>query len=105
MKSNIVDRIGFGAWQIGGSNIVDGKNIGWNDLDHEHSNRLVSMAYDAGIRFFDTSCGYGRGLSEKISRFFSNGFWQTKLCLYSIKESKCFVKGFLFLFVPAISIP
>lgn len=61
-----INQIGFGAWQLGGTNIVEGKNTGWTDLEDSESVRLVSTALDLGINFFDTSDAYGDGKSEMI---------------------------------------
>jgi aryl-alcohol dehydrogenase-like predicted oxidoreductase len=38
----------------------------WGDTDVKQANRLVDIALDAGINFFDTADVYSRGLSEEI---------------------------------------
>jgi aryl-alcohol dehydrogenase-like predicted oxidoreductase len=59
-----IKKLGFGTWQIAGENLVDGENIAWDNIDPEYSKSLLKFAYDNGIRFFDTSNGYGNGKSE-----------------------------------------
>lgn len=61
-----IEQVGFGAWQLGGSNIIEGKNAGWTDLDDSESVQLVYDALDLGVNFFDTSDAYGNGKSENI---------------------------------------
>lgn len=51
----MLPQLGFGAAGLG--NIFD-------KISEEHSAATVSAAWDAGIRYFDTSPWYGRGLSE-----------------------------------------
>jgi aryl-alcohol dehydrogenase-like predicted oxidoreductase len=57
---------GFGCWQIAGNHDVGGRPNGWGDIDQRQAQELISNALDAGIRFFDTAQGYGRGTSEQI---------------------------------------
>lgn len=59
-------KIGFGAWQIGGSNSSGGKNAGWTDISKNDSIALIQKTVEAGIHFFDTSEAYGNGLSEEL---------------------------------------
>lgn len=66
MQDNMIEKIGFGAWQIGGSNVVKGANMGWDDIDETEAVALVENAYSLGLRFYDTSCAYGKGKSELI---------------------------------------
>jgi aryl-alcohol dehydrogenase-like predicted oxidoreductase len=61
-----ISHIGFGCWQIGGSNIVSGKNIGWSSLDDIAAIALLTEAYEKGISFFDTADSYGSGKSESL---------------------------------------
>ena len=53
---------GLGCWQLGG---------GWgNPWDDDVAQEILSAAYDAGVRFFDTANVYGDGESElSIGRF------------------------------------
>lgn len=60
------DKIGFGAWQIGGELIVDGSNRGWPPLAEEEAISIIKAAFTKGIRFFDTSNSYGNGRSESL---------------------------------------
>lgn len=66
MSDSLLNKIGFGAWQIGGANWLDGKNLGWSTSDEKESITSVQKAYDFGIRFFDTAFAYGQGRSELI---------------------------------------
>lgn len=53
-----VSEIGYGAWQIGGSQ--------WGDVGERDAEAAIEAALDAGITFFDTAWAYGRGRSEKV---------------------------------------
>lgn len=59
-------KIGFGAWQIGGSNSSGGKNAGWTDISRFDAISIIQNAVEEGIHFFDTSEAYGNGLSEEL---------------------------------------
>jgi len=59
-------RLGFGSWQIGGVNFVDGRHTGWGDIDRKQAIDSVLYAIDHGISFFDTADAYGNGRSEDI---------------------------------------
>ncbi|GAB3323480.1 aldo/keto reductase [Larkinella ripae] len=59
-------RIGFGTWQFGGPNRVNGKPTGWGAVDEQQAIRAVQAALDQGINFFDTADSYGQGQSETI---------------------------------------
>jgi aryl-alcohol dehydrogenase-like predicted oxidoreductase len=52
-----ISRIGFGAWQIGGS---------WGEVDEGDAVAALNTALDAGVTFIDTADGYGAGRSEQI---------------------------------------
>jgi aryl-alcohol dehydrogenase-like predicted oxidoreductase len=55
----LVSEIGFGAWQLG--------NADWgSNLSEKEAIMLVNEAFDQGVNFFDTSPGYGMGISEEI---------------------------------------
>lgn len=66
IKQALSSRIGFGTWQFGGPNVVDGNPTGWGEVDKTEAIRAVHVALDQGINFFDTADSYGRGQSETI---------------------------------------
>jgi aryl-alcohol dehydrogenase-like predicted oxidoreductase len=61
-----VSAVGFGAWAIGGGEMVGTTAIGWGDVDDAVSKKAIFAALDAGINFFDTADIYGLGHSEQI---------------------------------------
>ncbi|MCG9971447.1 aldo/keto reductase [Christiangramia crocea] len=50
-----VSEIGFGAWAIGGGEMVGDTAIGWGDVDDEVSKKAIHRSLDLGINFFDTA--------------------------------------------------
>lgn len=48
----------FGCWQAGGD--------AWTGTDDNHSVAAMRAGYEAGINFFDTAEGYGKGHSEEL---------------------------------------
>lgn len=58
-------RVGFGCWQIGGENFVNGRHNGWGDMSEKQALSLLGKALDNGINFFDTADAYGQGVSEE----------------------------------------
>ncbi|MGA0559315.1 aldo/keto reductase [Larkinella sp. VNQ87] len=65
-KQRLRSRIGFGTWQFGGPNRVNGKPTGWGAVDESEAIRAVHAALEEGITFFDTADSYGQGQSETI---------------------------------------
>jgi len=65
-KQRLQARIGFGTWQFGGPNYVNGKPSGWGAVDEQEAIRAVHAALEQGINFFDTADSYGQGQSETI---------------------------------------
>ena len=61
-----IPKLGFGTWQFGGENLIDGKHKGWGYIDDREAIQAVHLALDRGIRFFDTADSYGDGRSEAI---------------------------------------
>lgn len=61
-----IHKLGFGTWQFGGENFVDGKHRGWGYIDEKKAIQAVHLALDLGIQFFDTADSYGEGKSEEI---------------------------------------
>ena len=65
-----ISEIGFGTWGIGG--MTPGASS-YGPTDDDISCRALSCALEQGINFFETSCAYGDGHSERlIGRVFSN---------------------------------
>jgi len=63
-KTNInVSVVGLGAWQLGGD---------WGPLEKDHALKLLNLAYDNGVNFFDTAPVYGFGRSEEVVGEFLN---------------------------------
>lgn len=54
-----VSVIAMGCWAFAGGEL-------WGEQDDRDSLEAVSAALDAGINFFDTAEGYGKGYSEEI---------------------------------------
>src|SRR5690349_1157008 len=61
-----VSEIGFGAWAIGGGDMVGETAIGWGTADDFTSKEAIKAALDNGITFFDTADVYGLGHSESL---------------------------------------
>jgi aryl-alcohol dehydrogenase-like predicted oxidoreductase len=66
IKEQLTSRLGFGTWQFGGPNVVNGSPTGWGEVNKEEAIRAVHAALDQGINFFDTADSYGQGQSEMI---------------------------------------
>ena len=59
--------VGLGCWAIGGPFYdVEGKPIGWGEMDDSESIRAIHCAMDWGVNFFDTADAYGTGHSEEV---------------------------------------
>src|SRR5271157_3490453 len=54
-----VTSIGLGCWQFANSRSV------WNSPSQEEVDKIVKIALDGGINWFDTAELYGRGNSER----------------------------------------
>jgi myo-inositol catabolism protein IolS len=59
-------KLGFGTWQFGGENIINGQHKGWGDVEESTAIQAVHLALDSGIKFFDTADAYGNGRSEEV---------------------------------------
>lgn len=59
-------RLGFGTWQLGGANLVNGKPTGWGHVEEHQAIEAIHYALDRGIVFFDTADTYGRGQAERL---------------------------------------
>ena len=53
-----VSEIGFGSWQLGGTE--------WGDQKDDDSLKALHLAIDRGVNFIDTAAAYGNGKSEQI---------------------------------------
>ena len=57
-------QLGFGGAQIGDMFVK---------VSNAEADQVIQATYDAGIRYFDTSAWYGRGLSEhRLGQFLRN---------------------------------
>jgi aryl-alcohol dehydrogenase-like predicted oxidoreductase len=62
-----VSALGFGCWAIGGPfSDIDGKPLGWGEVDDDESIAAIHTALDLGVTFFDTADVYGAGRSERV---------------------------------------
>ena len=61
-----VSAIGLGCWAIGGPFWLDGKPVGWGEVDDDESVRAIHRALELGATFFDTANVYGTGHSEEV---------------------------------------
>lgn len=62
-----VSALGFGCWAIGGVwGTVEGKPLGWGEVDDEESVRAIRRGLELGVTFFDTANVYGAGHSERV---------------------------------------
>lgn len=80
MKTVDLNKIGFGSWQFGGENIIDGQNRGWSGVDEDLALETLSEAYESGIRFYDTADSYGNGRSEELLGIAFNGRKDAIIC-------------------------
>ncbi|NEO21425.1 aldo/keto reductase [Moorena sp. SIO4A5] len=62
----LTNKLGFGTWQFGGENIINGQHKGWGDIEEAEAIQAVHLALDSGVKFFDTADTYGEGQAEKI---------------------------------------
>ncbi|MCT2583585.1 aldo/keto reductase [Actinophytocola gossypii] len=67
LGDSTVSALGFGCWAIGGPfSDLDGRPLGWGEVDDDESVRAVHAAIDRGVTFFDTADAYGTGHSERV---------------------------------------
>jgi aryl-alcohol dehydrogenase-like predicted oxidoreductase len=53
-----ISEVGFGVWTV--------STGWWGEVDDERSVRLLRMAYERGINYFDTADTYGSGKGERL---------------------------------------
>lgn len=58
--------LGLGCWAIGGPFYMDGRAVGWGEVDDNTSKAAVAAAVEHGVRHFDTAQAYGCGHSEVV---------------------------------------
>ena len=58
--------LGLGCWAIGGPFFMDGRAVGWGEVDDAVSKAAVAKAVEHGIKHFDTAQAYGCGHSEVV---------------------------------------
>lgn len=56
----------MGCWAIGGPFWHDDTPLGWGQVDDGDSTKAIQLAFDLGIRLFDTADVYGTGHSERV---------------------------------------
>src|SRR5215204_7512391 len=55
-----VSEVGFGVWTV--------STGWWGEVDEKKSVRLLRLAYEKGINYFDTADTYGSGFGETVLR-------------------------------------
>ncbi|MEJ6401575.1 aldo/keto reductase [Yoonia sp. 2307UL14-13] len=58
--------LGLGCWAIGGPFFMDGRAVGWGEVDDTVSRTAIATALEHGIAHFDTAQAYGCGHSEIV---------------------------------------
>ena len=53
----MIKKLGYGTWGLGGKD--------YGPINEQDAYKLLSFAYDKGIKFFDTAPLYGLGQSER----------------------------------------
>jgi aryl-alcohol dehydrogenase-like predicted oxidoreductase len=61
-----VSALGIGTWVLGGPFSMQGRPVGWGEVDDEESVRVLRRAVDLGITLVDTADVYGAGHAERI---------------------------------------
>jgi aryl-alcohol dehydrogenase-like predicted oxidoreductase len=61
-----VPPLGMGCWAVGGPFWHDATPLGWGQVDDDESTKAIQLAFDLGIRLFDTADVYGTGRSERV---------------------------------------
>lgn len=70
-KTNMsVSVVGLGAWELGGN---------WGPIEEEHALKLLNLAYNYGVTFYDTAPVYGFGKSEEVVGKFLNNISREKI--------------------------
>lgn len=58
--------LGLGCWAIGGPFFMEGRAVGWGEVDDNTSKAAIAAALEHGIKHFDTAQAYGCGHSETV---------------------------------------
>ena len=66
LGGNLINRMGFGCWQLAGAYDFAGRANGYGAIDLAEATDAVHTALDNGINFFDTAIAYGEGKSEQV---------------------------------------
>jgi aryl-alcohol dehydrogenase-like predicted oxidoreductase len=61
-----VPALGAGTWAMGGPWEFAGAPAGWGEVDDEVSIAAIRVAYEGGVRLFDTADAYGCGHAERV---------------------------------------
>ena len=97
-----VSELGLGGAQIGGPSFINNKYIGSPKIETAEAYKILNLAFDNGINFYDTSDCYGDGKSEKyIGDTFSNK--RDKLiiatkCGMTSSGERCFEREYIYVY-------
>jgi len=95
----LVSEIGLGTAQLGGPSLIAGKYIGSPKIAKKEVFKILGIAYDAGVNFFDTSDKYGDGGAERLlGKAFSKNRDKVILatkCGITAKGDRCFRKQYI----------
>jgi aryl-alcohol dehydrogenase-like predicted oxidoreductase len=58
--------LGIGTWVLGGPFSMQGRPVGWGEVDDEESVRVLRRAADLGVTLVDTADVYGTGHAERV---------------------------------------
>ncbi|MGF1645899.1 MAG: aldo/keto reductase [Kineosporiaceae bacterium] len=61
-----VSALGVGTWVLGGPFSMQGRSVGWGEVDDDESVRVLRRAVDRGITLIDTADVYGTGHAERV---------------------------------------
>lgn len=59
-----VSEVSLGCWTMGGLNWIEGRAVGWANVDEDEITAAVKKGIDAGVNHFDNADVYGNGRSE-----------------------------------------
>lgn len=61
-----VSEISFGCWTMGGPNWINGRPIGWGEIQEDEIVAGIRAGLDAGVNHFDNADAYGNGRAERL---------------------------------------
>ena len=69
----VVSEFGLGTAQIGGPSMIKGRLFGAKPITDKEANFILTLAYESGVTFYDSSDLYGDGHAERrLGAFFNN---------------------------------